>query len=116
MDTIWGFWLALVSLAQSGPIGSVPPPPGFRLVTFLAELIQHSQILAALYRVKETGRGAHLDINMSEELERLAWIGASLSGFQSSGKDRGAGMLTGGLSRYRVYVARDDSLVAVGRT
>ena len=29
-------------------------------------------------------------------------------------QDQGAGMLTGGLSRYRVYVAQDDSLVAVG--
>ena len=110
-----GFLARSGVLAQSGPIGSVPPPPGIPVGDLLGGTYPALlQILAALYRVRETGRGVHLDINMSEELERLAWIGASLSGFQSSGKTRGAGMLTGGLSRYRVYVAQDDSLVAVG--
>ena len=110
-----GFLARSGVLAQSGPIGSVPPPPGIPVGDLLGGTYPALlQILAALYRVRETGKGVHLDINMSEELERLAWIGASLSGFQSSGKTRGAGMLTGGLSRYRVYVARDDSLVAVG--
>lgn len=110
-----GFLARSGVLGQCGPSRSAPPPPGIPVGDLLGGTYPAlTQILAALYRVKDTGKGAHLDINMSEELERLAWIGASLNGFQSSGKDRGAGMLTGGLSRYRVYVARDDSLVAVG--
>ena len=110
-----GFLARSGFLAQTGPAESPPSPPGVPVGDLLGGTYPAvTQILAALYRVKAEGRGVHLDINMCSELERLAWLGASLNGFQASGAGRGKGMLTGGLTRYRVYAARDSALVAVG--
>lgn len=110
-----GFLARSGFLAQTGPSSGPPPPPGVPVGDLLGGTYPAlSQILAALYKVKAGGSGAHLDINMSEELARLAWLGASLNGFAASGPGRGRGMLTGGLTRYRVYEASDGAMIAVG--
>ena len=110
-----GFLARSGFLSQTGPVGTPPPPPGVPVGDLLGGTYPAlTQILAALYQVKAGGNGVHLDINMCRELERVSWLGASLNGFQASDQGRGKGMLTGGLTRYRVYAARDAALVAVG--
>ena len=110
-----GFLARSGFLSQTGPAGTPPPPPGVPVGDLLGGTYPAlTQILAALYQVKAGGNGVHLDINMCRELERVSWLGASLNGFQAADQGRGKGMLTGGLTRYRVYAARDAALVAVG--
>ena len=109
-----GFWPVPGFLPRLAPLSRLRRPRGPVGDLLGGTYPAVTQILAALYRLKAEGRGVHLDINMCSELERLAWLGASLNGFQASGSGRGKGMLTGGLTRYRVYAARDSALVAVG--
>ena len=71
-------------------------------------------ILLALRRRDQTGRGTHLDISMADNLfPFLYW---ALAEGQASGKWPGSGdaLVTGGSPRYRLYPTSDGRFVAVG--
>ena len=71
-------------------------------------------ILAALVDRDRTGRGAHLDISMTEGALALL---ASEFGIVDAGPSpptRGTGLLNGGAARYGVYETRDGGYLSVG--
>lgn len=109
-----GFLARSGILGLQGPAKGVPSPPGIPVGDLLGGTYPLvTQVLARLLGVKSGASGGHIDINVVAELQRLAWIGSSLNGFQASGQSRGRGMLTGGLPRYRVYEARDGVFLAI---
>ncbi|MEM6667062.1 MAG: CaiB/BaiF CoA-transferase family protein [Pseudomonadota bacterium] len=70
-------------------------------------------ILLALYRRERTGKGAAIDIAMTDNLFVFAWW-AYASGTQAGlWPGDGDGPFTGCSPRYRLYPARDGALVAV---
>lgn len=70
-------------------------------------------ILLALFGRERTGRGARLDIAMTDGLFAFAVFGLA-QGFAGAGwPEAGEGLLTGGRPRYALYATADDRLVAV---
>lgn len=70
-------------------------------------------ILLALFKAKEQGRGSYIDISMYENLIPLAWLGLSnlVSGNLSSNLPL---HLNGGLARYNIYKTKDKKYIALG--
>ncbi|MEW5728248.1 MAG: CoA transferase [Pseudomonadota bacterium] len=71
-----------------------------------------SSVLAALVRRGRTGKGAHLDVSLSEAA--LAWMGGILTMAGRWGDPaRESDIINGGAAFYRVYRARDGRFVAL---
>ena len=71
-------------------------------------------ILLAVLQRQKTGRGAWLDIAMSDT---MFTFGLFAHAFHTAGKavpEFGSALLTGGSPRYRLYPAADGKLIAVG--
>ena len=101
-------------LAMGGPAGGAPEMPGVQVADLAGgALWGATAILGALVGRERTGRGAHLDISMTEGA--LALLAAEL-GNQDCGArpTRGVESLNGGLAMYGVYRTKDDRYLAVG--
>jgi alpha-methylacyl-CoA racemase len=101
-------------LAMGGPAGGAPMMPGVQIADLAGgSLWSATAILAALVGRHRTGKGAHLDISMTEGA--LALLAAELGnldcGFAAT---RGTGRLNGGFACYGVYRTQDDRYLAVG--
>lgn len=71
-----------------------------------------SAILAALFRRERTGKGATLDVSLSEAA--LAWMGGVLTmGRKFGNPPRETDIITGGAACYRIYRTRDRRFVAL---
>ncbi|HSV28592.1 MAG TPA: CoA transferase [Candidatus Omnitrophota bacterium] len=71
-----------------------------------------SAILAALFRRERTGKGASLDVSLSEAA--LAWMGGILTMARRGGNPaREADLINGGAAYYRVYRTKDRRYVAL---
>ncbi|WP_346897234.1 CaiB/BaiF CoA-transferase family protein [uncultured Roseibium sp.] len=71
-------------------------------------------ILLAVLQRQKTGRGACLDISMSDA---MFTFGLFAHAFHAAGKpvpEFGSALLTGGSPRYRLYPAADGKMIAVG--
>ena len=71
-------------------------------------------ILAALIDRARTGRGAHLDISMTEGALALLAGEFGIVDAEPSPPTRGTGLLNGGAARYGVYETRDGRYLSVG--
>jgi len=71
-------------------------------------------ILAALIDRNRTGRGAHLDISMTEGAASLLAGEFGILDAEPSPPTRGTGLLNGGAARYGVYRTRDGGYLSVG--
>lgn len=71
-------------------------------------------ILAALFHRTQTGKGAHLDIAMTDCVVPLAAL--ALAETEASGKPtpRGKFQLSGGVANYNVFKCKDEKWLAVG--
>jgi len=70
-------------------------------------------ILGALVGRERTGRGAHLDISMTEGA--LALLAAEMGNYDCGARPtRGVESLNGGMACYGVYRTKDDRYLAVG--
>jgi crotonobetainyl-CoA:carnitine CoA-transferase CaiB-like acyl-CoA transferase len=101
-------------LAMGGTAGGAPMMPGVQIADLAGgALWSATAILAALLGRHRTGKGAHLDISMTEGA--MALLGAEL-GNQELGErpTRGTERLNGGMACYGVYRTRDDRYLAVG--
>jgi crotonobetainyl-CoA:carnitine CoA-transferase CaiB-like acyl-CoA transferase len=98
-------------LALSGPIEE-PVVPGFQTADIGASLVAVSGILAALYAREKTGRGAVVDVSLTESA--LAFSAASF-GMMHGGSlpRRGQEILDGSRPCYAVYATKSGYL-AVG--
>ncbi|MEJ7602510.1 MAG: CaiB/BaiF CoA-transferase family protein [Kofleriaceae bacterium] len=101
-------------LAMGGPAGGAPMMPGVQIADLAGgALWSATAILAALVQRERAGKGAHLDISMTEGA--LTLLAAEL-GNQDCGArpTRGVESLNGGLAGYGVYRTADDRYLAVG--
>jgi alpha-methylacyl-CoA racemase len=103
----------VLGMGAEGP-GRAPAMPGIQIADFAGGgLWSATAILAALVGRERTGKGAHLDISMTEGA--LALLCAELGNLDcGQNVTRGTGMLTGALACYGVYRTSDDRYLSVG--
>ncbi|QDG54417.1 CoA transferase [Persicimonas caeni] len=101
-------------LEQNGRHGESPVVPGFQLADIAGGALYAAVgILAALHKRERTGKGAHVDISMTDgALSFHLPMHSSLAAGQP--QERGRGMLTGGLPCYNVYETKDGKYLSVG--
>ncbi|HEU4615233.1 MAG TPA: CaiB/BaiF CoA-transferase family protein [Kofleriaceae bacterium] len=101
-------------LAMTGPAGGAPQMPGVQIADLAGgALWGATAILGALVGRDRTGKGAHLDISMTEG--SLALLAAELGNlFCGARPTRGTEMLNGAAACYGVYRTKDDRYVSVG--
>jgi crotonobetainyl-CoA:carnitine CoA-transferase CaiB-like acyl-CoA transferase len=101
-------------LAMGGPAGGAPVMPGVQIADLAGgALWSATAILAALVGRERTGRGAHLDISMTEGA--LALLAPELGNLDCGARPtRGTQTLNGGLACYGVYRTKDGRYLAVG--
>lgn len=94
--------------------GHPPAMPGVQIADLAGgALWSATGILAALVGRERTGRGAHLDISMTEGA--LALLAAELGNLDCGAHPtRGRETLNGGIAGYGVYRTADDRFVSVG--
>jgi alpha-methylacyl-CoA racemase len=101
-------------LAMTGPAAAGPQLPGVQIADLAGgSLWSATAILAALVGRHRTGKGAHLDISMTEGA--LALLAPDLGNLDCGAKPtRGVETLNGGLACYGVYRTKDARYLAVG--
>jgi crotonobetainyl-CoA:carnitine CoA-transferase CaiB-like acyl-CoA transferase len=101
-------------LAMTGPAGGAPQMPGVQIADLAGgALWGATAILGALVGRERNGKGAHLDISMTEG--SLALLSAELGNlFCGANPTRGTEMLNGAGACYAIYRTKDDRYVSVG--
>jgi alpha-methylacyl-CoA racemase len=101
-------------LAMTGAAASAPQMPGVQIADLAGgALWSATAILAALVGRTRSGRGAHLDISMTEGA--LTLLAAELGNLDCGARPtRGRETLNGGLACYGVYETADHRYLAVG--
>ncbi len=101
-------------LAMTGPAGGAPQMPGVQIADLAGgALWGATAILGALVGRERTGKGAHLDISMTEG--SLALLAAEFGNlFCGASPSRGTEMLNGAAACYGVYRTKDDRYLSVG--
>jgi alpha-methylacyl-CoA racemase len=101
-------------LAMGGRADGAPMMPGVQIADLAGgALWSATAILAALIGRERTGKGAHLDISMTEGA--LALLAAEIGNLDCGARPTGgAETLNGGLACYGVYRTKDDRYLAVG--
>ena len=100
-------------LATSGteeqPVAAYPPTADH------ASALQAAlAAVAALFRRRESGRGAFIDVSLAETV--LAWQAIPMTLARRKGQEphRGAQILNGGTARYHVYRTSDGKFITLG--
>jgi len=103
----------VLAMGSEGP-GHPPAMPGVQIADLAGgALWSATAILAALVGRERTGRGAYLDISMTEGA--LALLAAELGNLDCGARPtRGTETLNGGIASYGVYRTSDDRFVSVG--
>lgn len=110
-------YLALAGvLAMSGPDPDGPPGMAGVQIADMAggAMWGATGILAALLERRRTGKGAHLDISMTEGALALLASEFGILGAEPAVPTRGTGLLNGGAARYGVYRTGDGKYLSVG--
>jgi crotonobetainyl-CoA:carnitine CoA-transferase CaiB-like acyl-CoA transferase len=101
-------------LGMGGPRGGAPQVPGVQIADLAGgALWSATAILGALVGRARTGKGAHLDISMTEGA--LALLAPDVGSMDCGAKpSRGTEGLNGALACYGVYATKDGRYLAVG--
>jgi crotonobetainyl-CoA:carnitine CoA-transferase CaiB-like acyl-CoA transferase len=101
-------------LAMTGPREAAPQMPGVQIADLAGgALWSATAILGALVGRHRTGKGAHLDISMTEGA--LALLAAEVGNLDCGARPtRGSEVLNGSAACYGIYRAKDDRYLAVG--
>jgi alpha-methylacyl-CoA racemase len=101
-------------LAMTGVRGQAPVAPGAQIADVAGGALWGAvAILAALVGRQASGKGAHLDISMTEGA--LALMASEIGTVDCGARPtRGEATLTGGLACYGVYTAGDGKHLSVG--
>jgi alpha-methylacyl-CoA racemase len=99
-------------LGATGPEEGIPFPPGFQVADVSGGLWSVIAILGALRERDRTGKGAHLDIAMSEGTLPFA-IMSIANALAGAGRAHGSEVLTGGIAPYCTYRTKDGRAVAL---
>ena len=108
-------YLALAGvLAMGGTADGAPMMPGVQIADLAGgALWSATAILGALVGRERTGKGAHLDISMTEGA--LALLAAEMGNYDCGARPtRGVESLNGGMACYGVYRTKDDRYLAIG--
>jgi crotonobetainyl-CoA:carnitine CoA-transferase CaiB-like acyl-CoA transferase len=99
-------------LGLMGPEDQTPQVPGFQVADIGGGLFAVIAILAALRERDATGKGAVLDVALSEAALPFA-TAALVEALAGAHAPRGAGVLTGGIAAYNTYATSDGGFVAL---
>ncbi|HKW80602.1 MAG TPA: CaiB/BaiF CoA-transferase family protein [Casimicrobiaceae bacterium] len=102
-------------LDQTGTVGGPPALSNVQIADLLGGAMSAATaILAALFAAARSGRGAHIDVAMTDGA--LAHNIFALHALETTGRapPRGADLLTGGAPCYGVYATRDGRYLAIG--
>jgi crotonobetainyl-CoA:carnitine CoA-transferase CaiB-like acyl-CoA transferase len=99
-------------LGAQGPVDGAPQVPGFQVADISGGMWCVIAILAALAERSRTGRGALLDIAMTDGVLGFSAmaVGAALSGHEVK---RGDEVLSGAIAAYQTYLSSDGRPVAL---
>jgi crotonobetainyl-CoA:carnitine CoA-transferase CaiB-like acyl-CoA transferase len=100
-------------LGLMGPADRAPQPPAFQLADVGGGLWSVVHILAALRERDRTGKGAVLDVSMTDSVLPFATIALSRA-LGGEVPVRGGEVLTGGAAAYNTYLTKDGEAVALG--
>lgn len=102
------------ALGITGDRDARPVVPGIQVADMTGGMFSVIGILSALWRRQRDGRGAYLDMSMTDGLFSL--MSVHLANFIATGTPavRGDMMLSGALTCYNVYRTRDHGYVALG--
>jgi len=94
--------------------GRAPAMPGIQIADMAGGgLWGATSVLGALVGRERTGKGAHLDVSMTEGA--LALLAAEIGNLDCGAQpSRGVETLNGGLACYGIYRCKDDRFIAVG--
>jgi crotonobetainyl-CoA:carnitine CoA-transferase CaiB-like acyl-CoA transferase len=102
-------------LGMMGPADGPPQPPSFQLADVAGGLWSVVSILAALRERDRTGKGAVLDIGMTDSVLPFATVGLSRAlALGSETVARGGEVITGGAAAYNTYLTKDGGAVSLG--
>ena len=102
-------------LGMAGPADRAPPVPPIQLADIAGGALWGAVgILSALYAVRASGRGRHLDVSMCEG--SLAFMIPDLGNYDADGNPpkRGGELLNGASPAYGVYRTKDGRFLSVG--
>lgn len=101
-------------LGMTGQRDGAPQMPGVQIADLAGGALWGATgVLAALFARGRTGRGAHLDVSMTEGA--LSLLIAELGNLDCGASPRrGAEMLNGGAACYGVYRTKDDRYLSLG--
>lgn len=101
-------------LGLTGGRGGPPVIPGLQVGDLSGGQYSVISILAALIQRERTGRGAYLDVAMTDVVFAQMVMNVALHEALGRPPERGDGTLTGGLVCYNVYETADGGYVALG--
>ncbi len=101
----------LLSLSM-GPQASPVVPPALIADIAGGAYPAVMNILLALLARNRTGRGAHLDISMTDNLFPLMWWALGQQAATGQAPGNADNLLTGGTARYRLYPTQDGAVLA----
>lgn len=100
-------------LGMMGPEDRAPQLPSFQLADVSGGLWSVVHILAALRERDRTGKGAILDVSMTDSVLPFATVALSKA-LGGEAPVRGGEVITGGAAAYNTYLTKDGEAVALG--
>lgn len=101
-------------LGLTGSRGGPPVIPAVQVGDLSGAQYSVISILAALFQKERTGRGAYLDVAMTDVIFSQMVMNIALNEALGQAPEKGNGTLTGGLVCYSVYETSDGGYVALG--
>lgn len=99
-------------LAQLKDGAGRPVQPSFQFADMVGGVAAAEAILAALVKRSLTGRGAYLDLAMTDAL--IGMMAVHVLMHSATGAERGIAELTGGIVSYRIYETGDGRYMSLG--
>jgi crotonobetainyl-CoA:carnitine CoA-transferase CaiB-like acyl-CoA transferase len=102
-------------LDQIGTAGGAPAIPNFQIADLLGGALTAAMgILAAVIDARQSGRGRHVDVSMTDSVLAHAYFAMLRLADHGSSAPRGGDLLSGGVPCYAVYRCADGGYMAVG--
>ena len=102
-------------LEQIGTPGGAPAIPNFQIADLLGGALTAAMgILAAVIDARQSGRGRHVDVSMTDSVLAHTYFAMLRLADHGASAPRGGDLLSGGVPCYAVYRCADGGYMAVG--
>ena len=102
-------------LDQIGTAGGAPAIPNFQIADLLGGALTAAMgILAAVIDARQSGRGRHVDVSMTDSVLAHTYFAMLRLADHGNSAPRGCDLLSGGVPCYAVYRCADGGYMAVG--